>query len=337
MGAKTRSGDGAAVEDDPWVVLAPPKSGKDWKEKTCKEKLMSVLMVIAKIVVLLGLLYLFICSLDFLSNAFRLLGGKAAGEAFRQNIILSNPVADLMIGVLATVLLQSSSTTTSIIVTMVAAEILTVRPAIFLVMGANIGTSVTNTIVSLGHATERNEFRRAFAGATVHDMFNWLSVLCLLPIEWLSGSFGAWKDCGLLCQFTGVIVQNLQPGGSSSTKKDLLKVITKPFTNLIIQLDSKVINKYVTLKPEELATFNTSLIKHFCTVTDPEFPVAVADNVTGQCKIVFEEREVKQRCVFMFEHIANTWSDAEVGVCLLILALGVLCTCLVLIVECLLH
>ena len=67
--------------------------------------------------------------------------------------------------------------------------VLTVRPAIFLVMGANIGTSVTNTLVSVCHLSKRNEFRRAFAGATVHDMFNWLAVICLLPIEWISGNW----------------------------------------------------------------------------------------------------------------------------------------------------
>ena len=78
-------------------------------------------LAFTKIVLLLGLLYLFICSLDFLSSAFRLLGGKAAGEAFASNEILSNPVAGLMIGILATVLVQSSSTTTSIVVSMVAA------------------------------------------------------------------------------------------------------------------------------------------------------------------------------------------------------------------------
>ena len=65
--------------------------------------------------------------------------------------------------------------------------VLTVRPAIFIVMGANIGTSVTNTIVSIGQAGNRDEFRRAFAGATIHDMFNWLSVFCLLPMEWITG------------------------------------------------------------------------------------------------------------------------------------------------------
>ena len=65
--------------------------------------------------------------------------------------------------------------------------VLEVRTAIFIVMGANIGTSVTNTIVSLGQSGDKNQFRRAFGGATVHDMFNWLSVLILLPLEAVSG------------------------------------------------------------------------------------------------------------------------------------------------------
>ena len=60
--------------------------------------------------------------------------------------------------------------------------------AIPIVMGANIGTSVTNTIVSLGQITDRNEFRRAFAGATVHDIFNWLSVFVLFPVEVITGA-----------------------------------------------------------------------------------------------------------------------------------------------------
>ena len=48
--------------------------------------------------------------------------GKAAGEVFTNHVILSNPVASIMIGVLVTVLLQSSSITTSIIVSMVASD-----------------------------------------------------------------------------------------------------------------------------------------------------------------------------------------------------------------------
>ena len=60
------------------------------------------------------------------------------------------------------------------------------QTAVFIVMGANIGTSVTNTIVAMGHVLDKDEFRRAFGGATVHDMFNWLAVFCLLPIEAIS-------------------------------------------------------------------------------------------------------------------------------------------------------
>jgi len=58
-----------------------------------------------------------------------------------------------------------------------------VKSAIPVVMGANIGTSVTNTIVSLMQVGNKNVFRRAFAGATVHDMFNWLSVVVILILE----------------------------------------------------------------------------------------------------------------------------------------------------------
>ena len=64
--------------------------------------------------------------------------------------------------------------------------------AIPIAFGANIGTSLTNTIVSLGQSGDRNEFRRAFAGATVHDMFNWLSVIVLLPIEVALGTSSAY-------------------------------------------------------------------------------------------------------------------------------------------------
>ncbi|CAG0901298.1 unnamed protein product [Darwinula stevensoni] len=146
-----------------------------------------------RVVVILISLYFFICSLDLLAVSFRLLGGKAAdkqmvihhdeGEIFSDAELLQNPVVGLVIGILATVLVQSSSTSTSIIVSLVTAGIIRVRQAIPMVMGANIGTSITNTIVSMSQIGNRDDFRRAFSGATIHDMFNWLSVVVLLPVE----------------------------------------------------------------------------------------------------------------------------------------------------------
>ena len=196
------------------------------KESTTTAYLKGVLKTISVI----SLLYIFICSLGFLSSSFRLLGGKAAGRFISNSELLQNPVVGLMIGVLVTVLVQSSSTSTSIVVTMVGSEIIRVRQAIPIIMGANVGTSVTNTIVSLMQASDREEFKRAFAAATVHDMFNWLTVLVLLPIEVIFGYLEHMTDSIMSLK------DWKQDKSSSSTSPDFLKRITTPFTDLIVKV-----------------------------------------------------------------------------------------------------
>jgi sodium-dependent phosphate cotransporter len=133
-----------------------------------------------QIAILLGLLYLFLVGLDMMGIAFKLFGKDFAETLIERT---RNPFVGLFVGILATTLVQSSSTTTSMVVGLVAAGALTIEGAVPIIMGANIGTSVTNTIVSMAHVTRREEFRRAFAGATIHDFFNWMSVIVLLPLE----------------------------------------------------------------------------------------------------------------------------------------------------------
>ena len=52
-----------------------------------------------------------------------------------------------------------------------------------MVMGANIGTSVTSTIVALTQIGDIEQFERAFSAAVVHDFFNWLTVIVLFILE----------------------------------------------------------------------------------------------------------------------------------------------------------
>jgi sodium-dependent phosphate cotransporter len=124
--------------------------------------------------------YTFLASIVLIGDGFEFLG-----EGFTKNLLstMQDPISGLFIGILVTAVIQSSSCTTSIIVALCATGILPVETAIPAVMGANIGTTVTNTLVSLGHVTRKEEFKRAFAGATVHDFFNILTVLVLFPIE----------------------------------------------------------------------------------------------------------------------------------------------------------
>ncbi len=143
--------------------------------------LQRVLQVLSLVLVLL----LFFVSLELMGDSFKLMGKDFAETLLRTT---DNPFIGLFIGILATSLVQSSSTVTSMVVGIVAGGGLTVAGAIPIMMGANIGTSVTNTIVSLGHITRKDEFRRAMAGATVHDFFNLLAVAILFPLELLTGA-----------------------------------------------------------------------------------------------------------------------------------------------------
>ncbi len=135
-------------------------------------------------VLVVGLIYVFLIGVSSLEAGIKIMGEDTQEKLFSA---ASNPIAALCIGILGTVLVQSSSASTSVIVGLVATNKLGVDDAVPMVMGANIGTTVTNTLVSLGHIRQSNEFRRAFAAATVHDFFNLLAVAVLLPMELMFG------------------------------------------------------------------------------------------------------------------------------------------------------
>jgi len=145
----------------------------------CIHSPMEWLYILFGLVLVCFFLYFFLLGLNLLGSSAKVMGGCTAGALFGDQ---TNPVAGIMIGILATVLIQSSSSTTSIIVSLVP-DVISVKAGIFMVMGANIGTSVTNTIVAMGHLGDGDELERAFSAATVHDMFNFLSVGVLFPVE----------------------------------------------------------------------------------------------------------------------------------------------------------
>ncbi len=129
-------------------------------------------------------LYVFLLSVNLLGSGFKMFG---AGFAEQLIATTSNPFVGLFIGILATSIVQSSSMTTSMTVGFVASGILTIEGAVPIIMGANIGTTVTCAIVSMGHIGRKEEFRRAFAAASVHDFFNVMAVIILLPLEVATG------------------------------------------------------------------------------------------------------------------------------------------------------
>ena len=174
-----------------------------------------------KISAVIAVLYLFLVSIGMIGTAFKGMGREFAEALFESN---ASALIGLFIGILATGLIQSSSTTTSLVVGMVAAGTfgddpqLAVAAAVPYIMGANIGTSITNTIVSLGHIVHKEEFKRAFSASVIHDFFNIFAVIVILPLELIFGLISRsamWLSTSLI-------------GTEALTFKSPIKLITAP-------------------------------------------------------------------------------------------------------------
>ena len=113
------------------------------------------LLWIPRMALFMSMLYVFLGAIKLLEVAFGVFGAGAVEQLFQG---LSNPFAGLAVGILATALIQSSSATTSMVVVFVGTGDLPLDAAVPVVMGANIGTSVTCVLVSLGHVTEMLPF-----------------------------------------------------------------------------------------------------------------------------------------------------------------------------------
>lgn len=177
----------------------------------------------ARVVFLMMTLYAFLVSIGMLGKAFKLVG-----SGFVDNLIYdaSNPLIGLFVGILATSIVQSSSTTTSLVVAMVGSGTMPVETAIPVVMGANIGTTVTNYLVSLGHVSHGGEFNRALSASNIHDFFNFLAVLVLFPLQ-LATNF-----LGISCGFLASLFQKI--GGETFTSP--LQIIVSPAVEATVRL-----------------------------------------------------------------------------------------------------
>ena len=155
------------------------------------------------LVVFCSFIYFFLLNLSLLSAGVKILFAPHAhailnNENYDENHVHLNgstnvshsrvsPILGFFLGDLSAALLQSSSATSSIVVSMVAEDAISVRAAFPIIMGANVGTTVTSTIVSMALFSERKSLRRAFTAATMHDMFNIFTSFIVLPLDWLTG------------------------------------------------------------------------------------------------------------------------------------------------------
>jgi len=133
--------------------------------------------------IITGLSIIFI-GMHLMGRAFDTRGNDAALRDIFESVFLIlernrlGPLLLVILGTVFTVISQSSTVTTSLVVTLAATEVISIYAAIFVVMGANFGTTVTALIASIGVTTN------AKRTALLHFIFNLLGVVVLLPIIW---------------------------------------------------------------------------------------------------------------------------------------------------------
>jgi sodium-dependent phosphate cotransporter len=175
-----------------------------------------------------GLIYLLICAVSIISRGFAGLSGDAAHTMFA---FAANPWVGLSVGVLGTVLIQSSTTTTAIAVTAVGSGALPIHGAIPIILGANVGTTVTPTLVALTYIGSRTEFRRALGASTIHDFYNLLALLIFFPLELI------WHP---LERLSGVLTNALYGTGwlPDPNRFNFVRAATRPVENGVIKATS---------------------------------------------------------------------------------------------------
>jgi solute carrier family 34 (sodium-dependent phosphate cotransporter) len=171
------------------------------------------------------MLYLFLVGVASLEA-----GIQALGADFQEGLLdsVDSPIAGLCAGILATVLVQSSSASTATIVGLVGAGTLTVDAAVPMILGANIGTTVTSSLAALGSIRRSEEFRRAFAGATMHDFFNLISVAIFLPLQIATGFLS--NSAEWLADRLG---SNVEGGTARSPVKEVVKEPVKQIERVV--------------------------------------------------------------------------------------------------------
>ncbi|CBY42068.1 unnamed protein product, partial [Oikopleura dioica] len=187
-----------------------------------------------KICLAIWFVYVFIFAIGLLSDSFQVLGG-----AFLNDIIvaageyLENPFCGLCMGILLTVLCQSSSTATSIFITLVGSRLFEVSVGIYCIYGANVGTSITSTLVAFGNVANPTEFRSGMACAAIPAIYAYLIILFLFPLEILFQMMESLTE--LATQKYAACVGDdcqIEDGGF-----DPIAVITEPIQQYILVID----------------------------------------------------------------------------------------------------
>jgi sodium-dependent phosphate cotransporter len=148
-----------------------------------KRSFLSWMSVVGHFVIFVGFVYGYFFGIVLLGAGAEVVGGCQIGSLFENT---TNPITYILVGILTTCICQSSTAANFVIGSLVG-DILSVQNGIYIMMGANLGNTVINSILVLVHGFNKSELERVVAGASVNDFFFFYAILIFLPLEAVSG------------------------------------------------------------------------------------------------------------------------------------------------------
>ncbi|KJH40912.1 sodium-dependent inorganic phosphate transporter [Dictyocaulus viviparus] len=268
--------------------------GMQWSDLSTNHKWYHLFLSVFRMACICIILFLYICSLSNVSTAFSLLGSRGLGKVIKASPLINDPISAVVVGMLATVVLQSATTTTNVLVGMVAANMVSVHEAIPVMIGAELGGTLVNAIVSLVYSRKPEQFQRAFAAATLGDVFSLCCIFVILPFE-LATSF--------IEKLSWLIVDPLI--AEHGVSLEIVDLLTDPLNKFILEVNDAELRN--------------------ATIDDDFFP---ADHsFVNRC--VFRNGSRIYKCPYKHIFAYSSLSDTAIGWIVLLASTTVLIVCLV--------
>ena len=138
-------------------------------------------MTVFDVITLLGGLAFFLFGMSVMGSGLKGLAGKKMESILAR--LSSNPVKGLLLGIFVTAIIQSSSAATVMVVGFVNAGMMKVAQSITLILGSQIGTTVTGWILTLAGAEGSSGIARVFSSATFVPVFSLAGIILYMFVK----------------------------------------------------------------------------------------------------------------------------------------------------------
>ncbi len=182
------------------------------------------------ILTLLGGLAMFLYGMQVMGDGLaKVSGGKL--EQILENLT-SSPIKAVLLGAGVTAVIQSSSATTVMVVGFVNSGIMTLKQAVGVIMGANIGTTITSWILSLAGIESENFFIQLLKPTSFAPILAMIGVVCLMFLKEQKK-----KDIGVILLGFSVLMFGMDT--MSAAVKPLADV--PEFTSLLLKFSNPIL------------------------------------------------------------------------------------------------